>query len=277
MFNAASLIACRKAMTAFAAKAGAKLHGRSVWLIGQFNRRMEIIITIWLALFMAAAIFRLAIARAPVHGPSDFIQLFLPYALIALAPVLAYRLAIAAFPIGQPAARPSFHFYPFGTWRRLDALDAQNHKVFGPTGFLASLILGLLLNVVFRSFEFLLAVPAMNSHAPEWGVAIFRVMAFDVIAMNTLYAICFVMALRSIPLFPKMLGLCWLLDITSQLVIANYVSAAPQLPGEVAQALGQLLQGNVTKVLISAGLWLPYLLLSDRVNVTYRMRGPVEE
>jgi hypothetical protein len=35
-----------------------------------------------------------------------------------------------------------------------------------------------------------------------------------------------------------------------------------------------LLEGNVKKVLISAGLWLPYLLLSRRVNVTFRHRVP---
>jgi hypothetical protein len=30
----------------------------------------------------------------------------------------------------------------------------------------------------------------------------------------------------------------------------------------------------VKKVLISMGLWLPYLLLSKRVNLTYRQRVP---
>ncbi len=35
-----------------------------------------------------------------------------------------------------------------------------------------------------------------------------------------------------------------------------------------------LLVGNVQKVLISMGLWLPYLLLSKRVNVTFRSRVP---
>jgi hypothetical protein len=33
-----------------------------------------------------------------------------------------------------------------------------------------------------------------------------------------------------------------------------------------------LLDNNVKKVLISAALWLPYLLLSRRVNVTFRHR-----
>jgi hypothetical protein len=46
------------------------------------------------------------------------------------------------------------------------------------------------------------------------------------------------------------------------------------LPGDVAAALQTLLTGNVKKVLISVCLWLPYLLLSTRVNVTYRQRVP---
>jgi hypothetical protein len=49
-----------------------------------------------------------------------------------------------------------------------------------------------------------------------WGVVIFCIMTFDAIAMNDRYAICFVMALRSIPMFPKILHLAWMLDITLQ-------------------------------------------------------------
>ena len=41
---------------------------------------------------------------------------------------------------------------------------------------------------------------------------------------------------------------------------------------EVANALHSLLDGNAKKVLISVALWLPYLLLSARVNVTFRHR-----
>jgi hypothetical protein len=33
-----------------------------------------------------------------------------------------------------------------------------------------------------------------------------------------------------------------------------------------------VLDGNVKKVLISIALWLPYLLMSRRVNVTFRHR-----
>ena len=47
---------------------------------------------------------------------------------------------------------------------------------------------------------------------------------------------------------------------------------AGAIPPEVVEPLVQLLNGNITKVLISAAIWLPYLLLSDRINVTYRHR-----
>jgi hypothetical protein len=46
------------------------------------------------------------------------------------------------------------------------------------------------------------------------------------------------------------------------------------LPAGVGSALHGLLDGNAKKVLISVALWLPYLLLSTRVNVTYRNRVP---
>ena len=52
------------------------------------------------------------------------------------------------------------------------------------------------------------------------------------------------------------------------------VAGASNLPPDVAGALQALLEGNTKKVLISVALWLPYLLLSSRVNVTYRRRVP---
>ncbi|QNP43076.1 hypothetical protein H9L15_14105 [Sphingomonas daechungensis] len=55
---------------------------------------------------------------------------------------------------------------------------------------------------------------------------------------------------------------------------AELVARTAGLPTEVANPLQSLLDGNVKKVLISIGLWLPYLLLSRRVNVTYRSRIP---
>ena len=59
-----------------------------------------------------------------------------------------------------------------------------------------------------------------------------------------------------------------------QLVTAKLVVGAGPLPSAVSGSLQSLLEGNMKKVLISMALWLPYLLMSRRVNVTYRHRVP---
>jgi hypothetical protein len=256
------------------ARPGAGLTERSRRMIRSLAPRMEAVILAWLLLFGAAAVIRAGFALSPIRGTIDFAEIFLPYALIALAPIAGYRIAMAAFPSGVLPGQPGFRLAFFGNWQKLAPADARAHPAFGPFGFMASLLIGMLLNVAARSLEFLLAVPAMNHHAPEWGVTIFHAMAFDVIAMNFLYAVCFVMALRSIPLFPRMLLFAWFMDLFLQFAIARVVTGIVELPADVAFALYELQSGNVTKVLMSAGIWLPYLLLSDRVNVTYRSRMP---
>jgi hypothetical protein len=154
----------------------------------------------------------------------------------------------------------------------LSPSDAAARPAFGAVGFMASLLVGMLLNVVIRTFEFFTAVPAMSYHAPAWGQALFAWMALDVIVTGFFYMVAFVMALRTIPLFPRMLLFAWLLDVTMQLVIARELAAIGNVPDMVVGPLLTLLDGNITKVMISAVVWLPYLLLSERVNVTYRHR-----
>jgi hypothetical protein len=138
---------------------------------------------------------------------------------------------------------------------------------------MASLLIGMLLNVPVRSLEFLAAVPAMNGNAPLWGQVLLAAMTADVVMMNFLYVVCFVAALRCAPWFPRLLVLTWGLDITSQLAMAQLVGGVAGLPHSVGSAMGTLLSGNVQKVLISVAIWSPYLLLSERVNLTYRMRA----
>jgi hypothetical protein len=100
-------------------------------------------------------------------------------------------------------------------------------------------------------------------------------MTFDAVLFSSLYMIAFVAALRRAPIFPRLLLGIWIADLAMQLVTANLVVSAGGLPGGVADALQDILTGNSKKVLISMMLWLPYLLLSTRVNVTYRHRIPL--
>ncbi|MDG5752286.1 DUF2569 domain-containing protein [Qipengyuania sp. XHP0211] len=250
------------------------LEAKSRAIVANLRPFVDRAIPWWIVGWLALASIRIALSPSPVANFADFASIFLPYALIALAPPMAFRLAEAAFPENETKWDNRVSLAFVGRWTKVDREAARGHRMFGPVGFMASLLVGMLLNVVIRSAEFLLAVPAITAAGPDWARAIFLAMAFEAIAMNFLYVVCFVMALRTIPLFPRMLALTWAFDIGLQLTTASVVKAQADLPPEVGASLAGLLEGNITKVLISIMIWLPYLLLSDRVNVTYRSRLP---
>lgn len=249
-----------------------RIEARSRAIPRLLARNMDRIATVWMAVFLLAATPAVLLSVTPARNAAELASLVLPYLLIAMAPVAGLRLTLRAFPNGLMTARPVLHLSRYGRWKRVNVIQALENPDFGPSGFMASLLIGLLLNVVVRSGEFLVAVPALSSAAPAWGQTLFLVMAADVAIMGFFYMVCFVMALRSVPYFPKMLLFAWGLDILAQLLIARQVGPMEGLPASVALSLQQLLEGNITKVLISAVVWLPYLMLSDRVNITYRQR-----
>jgi hypothetical protein len=226
----------------------------------------------WAGLFLLFASFRILASPRFTPTPQDWLGLLGPYALIALAPLAGFVLGEACFPRQARVQPRGVSLSQWGRWRKLKVGEARLHPLFGPAGFLASLLIGLLLNVGMRSFEFLLAMPALTSQAPTWGRELFVMMGASVGVMAFFYMVAFAFALHSVTLFPRMLGFAWLLDILIQLLIAQRIGAMPDVPAAVAVPLADLLRGNITKVLISALVWLPYLILSERVNVTYRHR-----
>lgn len=233
---------------------------------------METLIVSWILVIVALGMAKVAFSPLPIRGVADLLAMCAPYLLVALAPIAGYRVAVGSFPRGMLSALPAICLCRYGRWRQLDVVSARQNPAFGPAGFMASLLAGILLNVPFRSIEFIVAVPAIGAGAPPWAHTLQIAMAADVVVMNFFYMVCFVMALRSVPLFPRMMLFAWIVDVSMQLIIAREVSAAPNLPPQVADALLDLLHGNITKVLISAAVWLPYLILSERVNVTFRQR-----
>lgn len=247
-------------------------HERTRRIVGFLDVRMEMLITAWIGVMLLAGMAK--VATAPIR-PASFgegcVQ-FLPFLLVALSPVLGYRVAAGSFPRGLLSAQPLFRLARVGSWRRLDVAEARRSPAFGPAGFMASLLVGILLNVPVRTAEYLAAVPALGTDAPVWAQVLLHAMTLDVIVMNFFYMVCFVMALRSVPLFPRMMLYAWTVDVVLQLTIAQQAASAPGLPAGVADALLGLLHGNLQKVLISVVVWLPYLLVSERVNVTYRRR-----
>ena len=248
------------------------LHRRSRKLIAVLDVRMEQLIVAWICVTVLLGMVKVCISPLPWTSAVDGVSMILPYLLIAIAPVAGYRVAAGSFPRGLLSAQPSVRLARYGSWKQINLVAARQNPAFGPSGFMASLLVGILLNVPFRTFEFILAMPAVAPTAPSWAHHLLLAMMIDVVVMNFFYMVCFVLALRSVPLFPRMLLFAWAADLALQLIIAQWAAIHADLPATVGNALGSLLQGNIDKVLISAVVWLPYLILSERVNVTFRQR-----
>ena len=251
-----------------------KLNARSVALVRHLNVGMPTIMLLWVLAASFVAGLRAAAPVTPVAPGFDQFFQALPYLLVVAAPVGTLLLAFEWFPANRLYAQPEIRLARYGKWRAVDCLSSRKMPMFGATGIMASLLLGILINIPVRAIEFMIAMPALGGEAPLWFQTLFATMLADVVIMTSLYAIAFVMALRHVPWFPRFLLLVWGLDVLSQLGIAQIVVSTKDLPTDVASQLRHLLEGNLEKVLISVALWLPYLLMSERVNLTYRQRVP---
>jgi hypothetical protein len=251
------------------AAVSAKLHHRSVAVLGTLESRLPRIMTIW---FMSALIASaLRIAASPMHLPLEA-GTVLPYLLLVIAPLVSMGLALRWFSEGDRLPQPVTRLAIVGRWCSVNREEAMQHPLYGTSGIMVSLLVGMLLNVPVRALEYMAAMPALSGPVPGWVMTLHLVMTLDVVLLTSLYTVAFVAALRRVPLFPRLLVAVWAIDIAMQLGIAGAVAGTEGLPPRVADALQILLEGNVKKVLISIALWLPYLLMSKRVNITYRHR-----
>ncbi|MCW1381593.1 DUF2569 domain-containing protein [Novosphingobium sp. KCTC 2891] len=233
-------------------------------------------ITIWIALVVVAAALKAATAPSPPAGLMQALGMTLPFLVLAAAPVAGYRLAGRMLADPRRYRQPSLRLARYGSWRSASDAElalAQSHK---PGFAWASLAAGILLNVPVRALEFLLIVPAVSPANPPWAHAVVHAFTFDAAAMCFVYSACFVAALRQAPLFPRMLVGAWLLDVAMQGLIALY-AGHHGLPSPLVEPMTAMLVTNVRKVAISAAIWLPYLLISDAVNLRCRRRIRVSQ
>jgi hypothetical protein len=246
-----------------------RLRAKSAALLLSIESGLPRIMTIWFVMAVLASAIRIAVS--PIKAAPEF-DTFLPYVLLVGAPLVSLGLALHWFKDGESLPQPAIRLAIVGRWRKVGADEARRHALYGSSGIMVSLLVGMLLNVPVRALEYLAAMPALAGHVPAWLSTLRFVMTLDVVLLTSLYTVAFVAALRLVPLFPRLLAAIWTIDIAMQLSIARAVAGQQGLPPQVADALHTLLDGNVTKVLISVCLWLPYLLMSRRVNVTYRHR-----
>ena len=248
-----------------------RLHAKSTATLLALESNLDRILLFWLLAAGAASALRLV--ASPLSIQAVGVDGLMPYALLVLAPAASIVLALRWFADGDGQPQPTTRLALLGRWRSVSSGEARRHPLYGTSGIMVSLLIGMLLNIPMRAMEFLAAIPPVAAGAPEWVQTLQFAMTLDVVLFSSLYGVAFVAALRKLPLFPRLLLTIWLFDLTMQVFIAQ-LTVATGLPGSVSEALHSLLFGNVKKVLISMALWLPYLLLSTRVNVTYRSRVP---
>lgn len=251
-----------------------RLQAKSAALLGAIEGSLGRIMTGWFIAAMLASALRIAVS--PLHASLETGTL-LPYLLLVTAPLLSMGLALYWFRDGDQLPQPVTRLARVGRWRSVSLDQAKRHALYGSSGIMVSLLVGMLLNVPVRALEYLAAIPALSGTVPAWLSTLHFMMTLDVVLLSSLYTIAFVAALRRVPLFPRLLAAIWAIDIAMQMGIASAVAGTEGLPSKVAEALHTLLDGNVKKVMISVALWLPYLLLSKRVNVTYRHRVELAE
>lgn len=249
-----------------------RLQMKSAAMLLSIEDRLDRIMQYWLLFAGLACAARIGIS--PMHAPADLGTLA-PYLLLITAPFASMVLALRWFEEGNRLPQPATRLSRIGSWQSISREQARLDPLYGAGGIMVSLLVGMLLNVPVRALEYLAAMPAIAGPVPPWLTTLHTLMTIDVVLFTSLYTIAFVAALRGVPLFPRLLAAIWIGDLAMQLVIAEVVAGTPGLPQPVAGALHALLEGNANKVLISVALWLPYLLLSKRVNVTYRHRLPV--
>ena len=256
-------------VTATARAVGHRMHAKSARLLVGLEGGLPRIMTWWFVAAMLGSALRIAVS--PLHGVPG-LETYLPYLLLVTAPLLSMALALRWFRDGDRLAQPMTRLAIVGRWRTIDAREAKAHPLYGTSGVMVSLLVGMLLNVPVRALEYLAAMPALAGDVPHWLSMLRFTMTLDVVLLSSLYTIAFVAALRRVPLFPRLLAAIWAIDLAMQLGIAQAVTATGDLPPKVGEALHTVLDGNVKKVLISVVLWMPYLLMSKRVNVTFRHR-----
>jgi hypothetical protein len=248
-----------------------RLNARSVALICRLEVDLRVLGLWWVAAAAFASGLRIAFGG---HDPAAVVPNLLSYTLLIMAPVVTVFLGVRWFPKGVLHAQPELRLSRFGRWRDVDAVAARALPLFGASGFMASLVIGILLNIPLRTMEFMTAIPALPAEAPLWFAVLRQLMLLDVVLMTSMYAFAAVLALRHVPSFPRFLLAAWGIDLLLQIGIARSMGALGDLPPAVAGSLSGLLEGNLKKVLISMAIWLPYLILSRRVNLTYRCRVP---
>ena len=134
-----------------------RLRTKSASLLLSIENRLPRIMTLWFVLAILASTVRILVS--PIHGVPD-LTTFAPYALLVGAPLASMGLALIWFRRGDELPQPHTRLAIVGRWRNISRDEARRHALYGSSGIMVSLLVGMLLNVPVRSLEYLAAIPA---------------------------------------------------------------------------------------------------------------------
>src|SRR5262249_9084368 len=137
------------------------LNARSIAFTRQLEDGLPRLMLWWIIFASFACGLRAAFAATPVRDASSQIAQMFPYILVVSAPVVALVWALRWFPRGIQFAQPETRLALWGRWQGIAPAEARSMPNYGATGLMASLLLGMLLNVPVRMLEFLAAIPAL--------------------------------------------------------------------------------------------------------------------
>ncbi len=185
-----------------------RMTAKSVVLLARIDSNLNRIFLYWLLIAGLAAAARIAVTphRLPIAGFGTFASYF----LLVASPVVSALLALRWFSDGHLQPQPVVRLARLGRWTKVDRCEAEAHPLYGTSGIMVSLLVGMMLNVPVRVAEYLTSMPPIPAASPHWLSVLHFAMTFDAAAFTSLYMIAFVAALRRVPLFPRLLLAIWL-------------------------------------------------------------------
>src|SRR5258708_4099553 len=143
-----------------------RMQTRSAALLMTLDNRLDRILQAWLLL--AGLLTAARIAFTHVAAPIASFSTFASYMLLVVAPFGSTLLALRWFRDGHLLPQPQTRLAVPGRWRTVSRAEAERHPLYGSSGIMASLLVGMMLNVPVRTAEYLAAMPPIGSLAPKW-------------------------------------------------------------------------------------------------------------
>src|ERR1044072_5459501 len=118
---------------------------RSAALLLSIDNGLDRILMWWLLVAGLASTARIVLTPHPL--PVSAVSTLTSYMLLVVAPFASTLLALRWFADGHRQAQPVFRLAQVCRWRAVDRGEAERHPLYGTSGIMVSLLVGMMLNV----------------------------------------------------------------------------------------------------------------------------------